>query len=94
MIQRMPGSDRFADKVAIVTGGCAGIGRATLTEFCREGGSVVFTDIDLACGLETEKQLNSGKAQAVFLHGDMADDDFVAGIVDQAMSHFPGSTIW
>lgn len=88
MIQRKPVHNRFSDRVAIVTGGCAGIGRATIAEFCREGGSVVLTDIVLECGLEAEKELNAERPQALFLHGDMADEGFVGGIVDKAVSRF------
>ena len=88
MVHRKPTQDRFAGKVAIITGGGAGIGRAAVHEFCREGGSVVFTDIVLNRGLEMEKELNSSKLQALFLHGDMAEGEFVNQIAPRALSQF------
>ena len=88
MIQRKRIPDRFTGKVLIVTGGGAGIGRAVVDEFCHEGGSAVFTDIQLDKGLEAERELNSAKPQALFLHGDMADDKFVGEIVHETLSRF------
>ena len=43
MKERKPIKDRFKDKVAIITGGSSGIGKATLEEICKEGASAVFT---------------------------------------------------
>ena len=88
MIQRKPVQDRFAGKVAIVTGGSAGIGRATAEEFCREGGSVVITGRDVGRGLEAEAELNSLKLQALFLHGDMAEGEFVPQIIEKTLARF------
>lgn len=48
MGHRKPIQDRFAGKVARIIGGSAGIGRATANEFCCEGVSVVFTDLELS----------------------------------------------
>ena len=46
MKDRKPIEDRFKDKVAIVTGGSSGIGKATVEEICKEGASVVFTGLE------------------------------------------------
>jgi NAD(P)-dependent dehydrogenase (short-subunit alcohol dehydrogenase family) len=88
MFQRKPFENRFAGKVAIVTGGCAGIGRATVYELCREGGTVVFTDIRLDDGREMEKELNCARERVLFLHGEMADDEFVAHVTHRALERF------
>jgi NAD(P)-dependent dehydrogenase (short-subunit alcohol dehydrogenase family) len=39
-------NQRFANKVAFVSGAAAGIGRATALAFAREGASVVIADVD------------------------------------------------
>lgn len=41
-------SERFAGKVAVVTGGCSGIGRAIAKRFVADSGKVVVGDVDTA----------------------------------------------
>lgn len=80
--------DRFAGRVAIVTGGASGIGQATAEAFCGEGGSAVFLDINQAKGAELETQLIAAGKQAMFLQGDMADPGFIASSVEKALHRF------
>ena len=49
--------ERFKGKVAIVTGGGAGIGRASATAFAREGANVVIADIDEKAGPRTAQEM-------------------------------------
>jgi hypothetical protein len=85
---REPILNRFAGKVAIVTGGSAGIGRATVEELCREGASVTFTGLESDQGAETERELTDAGWNALFLHGDMAEEAFSARIVEETASRF------
>src|SRR6476659_2929058 len=55
---------RLAGKVAVVTGGASGMGRATVMRFLAEGARVVVADLNEANGAET---LSVAKAQG---HGD------------------------
>ncbi|WP_203637377.1 SDR family NAD(P)-dependent oxidoreductase [Levilactobacillus wangkuiensis] len=57
-------TDRLKDKVAIVTGGAAGIGLATVEDFLVEGAKVIFTDIDSDKGAQVQKDL---KDKALFI---------------------------
>ena len=60
-------SDLMAGKVVVVTGGAAGIGRATAVAFARQGASVVIGDIDGAGAKEIAASIrdNGGEASAV-----------------------------
>ncbi len=50
---------RLANKIALVTGGAAGIGKATALRFTEEGATVVICDLNEAAGHETAKQLGA-----------------------------------
>src|SRR3954447_10029849 len=49
---------RLEDKIAIVTGGAQGIGRAIVHKFCEEGAHVIYLDRDGARGAATAEELN------------------------------------
>ena len=51
----MPG--RLANKTAVITGGCSGIGLATARRFAEEGANVVVADIDDARGKEVAEEI-------------------------------------
>jgi len=53
---------RMKDKIVLVTGGAAGIGKATALRFSEEGAKVVICDVNEALGLETVKLLGDGAA--------------------------------
>jgi len=84
MIEREPVKDRFRDKVAIVTGGSSGIGRAIVGELCKEGASVAFTGIS-DIGVTREKELTSAGFDVLFCRGDMADESFCKSAVERTL---------
>lgn len=88
MKERTPVRDRFRGKVAIVTGGSAGIGLATVRELCKEGASVALTGIepDLGAGVETE--LKREGFDVLFLGGDMAEERFCASVVRDTLGRW------
>ena len=60
---------RIEGKVALVTGGASGVGRATVELFVREGAHVVFTDLSLDAGESLAASLGG---QATFIRQDAA----------------------
>ncbi len=67
---------RIAGKVAVVTGGCSGIGRATVTRFVEEGAKVVIGDIDDERGRVLAAELG-GPEIATYQHVDVTSKDEV-----------------
>ncbi len=75
----------LSGKVAIVTGGASGIGRATVELFVEEGAQVVIADIDAARGEGLASKLG---APTVFKRTDVADAKEVQTLVDFAVARF------
>ncbi|XP_047053471.1 sex determination protein tasselseed-2-like [Lolium rigidum] len=74
---------RLEGKIALVTGGAGGLGKATAREFILEGASVVIADVNSAMGLQTAEELGP---QAHFVHCDVTVEDSVAGAVDTTVA--------
>jgi NAD(P)-dependent dehydrogenase (short-subunit alcohol dehydrogenase family) len=72
-------------KVAVVTGGASGLGRATVELFVAEGARVVIADVDSDQGKALAKELGD---DAVFAPTDVSDADQVQAMVDLAVSRF------
>ena len=68
---------RLDDKVALVTGGALGIGRATCLRMAEEGARVVITDIDDDAATDVVSEISAAGGSAAFWHLDVADEDQV-----------------
>ena len=71
-MDRQPVANRFKDKVALVTGGASGIGRAIARELCREGAAVLILDMHTR-GQSVTDELTAAGYDVLFYHGDVAD---------------------
>lgn len=78
----------IADRVAVVTGSGAGIGRETATRFAEEGAAVVVADVDTSGGEETVEMIESDGGEAVFVETDVTEDVEVTEMVDTAVETF------
>lgn len=87
-ITHQPITDRFKDKVLIVTGGASGLGRAILEEFCKEGGQVAFSDISGEAGMAAQETYAAAGYETTFFKGDMADEAFCHELVDGAIKAY------
>jgi NAD(P)-dependent dehydrogenase (short-subunit alcohol dehydrogenase family) len=67
---------RIQDRVAVVTGGCSGIGLATVRRFVEEGARVVIGDIDDAAGEALAAELG-GPDVVTYVHVDVTSKDEV-----------------
>jgi NAD(P)-dependent dehydrogenase (short-subunit alcohol dehydrogenase family) len=78
---------RLAGKVALITGGGTGIGRATAIAFAREGARVVVAELDAAAGEETAHLAGNG---AIAIRTDVTDEASVQAAVRAAVEKFGG----
>src|SRR5437764_14899839 len=75
-------------KVALVTGGGGGIGRATALVMVREGARVAVADFDAASARDTVAQINEAGGQAITLMGDVSRADDVRAIVQDTITAY------
>ena len=79
----------FSGKVALVTGGSRGIGRATAQLFAKSGAKVVIGDIDPA-GSQTVEEIKRGGSEAIFVTADVRDESEVKNLIAQTIKTYDG----
>lgn len=86
---------KLTDKVAIVTGGSGGIGRAAARLFAAEGARVMLVDLDAAAlqALVAEIGAESGEERAAFTIADVSDAAQTAAYVAATLERFGGVDI-
>lgn len=75
----------IAGKVAVITGGASGIGRAAVSAFIDKGGRVAIFDLNEMAGEAMVKELG---AAAIFAKTDVADEGSVAAAIAKTMGAF------
>ena len=87
-IDQRPRGDRVAGKVAIVTGGNAGIGRAAAELLAREGARVVVGARTTATGEETVRRIAQAGGEAVFVRADVSREEDCIALVAETVRRF------
>lgn len=83
-------SGRLNEKIALITGGGNGIGRATALRFLEEGAGVVVADLNEASGAETVERAKAGGHgdRIAFARADVAEERDVEAAVKLAVTKF------
>ncbi|MEH7350204.1 SDR family NAD(P)-dependent oxidoreductase [Gottfriedia acidiceleris] len=79
---------RLKDKVAVITGGGSGIGRATAIRFAREGAKIVIADINEVTGEETLGLIKEQYPAAIFVKTNVAESKSIQNLMKRAVEHF------
>jgi len=87
------GLNRLAGKVAIVTGGAAGIGGGVARLFAREGAAVIVADIDPIMARKTVADIEAEGGRALFVETDVASEADIVSTIDRACVEYEGLDI-
>ena len=86
---RYPGSGRMSGKVALITGGDSGIGRAVAVLFAREGADVAIVYLDEnEDAQETRRLVEQEGRSCLLIAGDIGDEAFARLAVEQVIDKF------
>jgi NAD(P)-dependent dehydrogenase (short-subunit alcohol dehydrogenase family) len=79
---------RLKDKVAIVTGAGAGIGRGIAERFASEGASVTIAEIDRSTGESTAAEIRHNGGDAMFVPTDVSSESQIQGMVEKTLEQY------
>jgi NAD(P)-dependent dehydrogenase (short-subunit alcohol dehydrogenase family) len=78
----------FENKVALITGGGSGIGKATALTFARQGAGVLIADLAEEAGKQTVEELTSLGGKVHFIRADVSQSAQVQQMVQEAITTF------
>lgn len=80
--------DRVKGKVAIVTGGGGGLGRAITSLLAKEGAKVVVTDINEADGQKAAEEIKREGGEAIFIKHDVSSEGDWSEVIEKTLAEF------
>ena len=94
-LQLAPPPKEFDGKVALITGGASGIGRATAYRLARDGAHVVIADVNAQAGQAVAADLAAryGEGRAIFAQVDVTDEEAVGEALRAAVLAYGGLDI-
>ena len=106
-IRKIPRMKIFKDRVAVVTGGASGLGRAMALRFAREGVKIVLADVEKEALGKAEKEFKDAGYPVLAVRTDVSSGRDVDALADKAFKTFggvhivcnnagvaPGGTVW
>ncbi len=79
---------QFKNRVALVTGGSSGIGRASALAFAKEGATVAIADLAVEGGKETESIIRESGGTAIFTEVDVSKASEVEAMIDTVVGTY------
>ncbi len=93
-VQEYKGSGKLRDKIALITGGDSGIGRAVAIYFAKEGADVAILYLNESeDAQEARRQVREEGRRSMLLAGDIGDEAFCRRAVQQVVDEFGGIDI-
>jgi NAD(P)-dependent dehydrogenase (short-subunit alcohol dehydrogenase family) len=80
--------ERLQDKVALVTGGSSGIGRAAALAFAQAGARVLFTARGSERGYQVLREIHAAGGIATFVRADVSDNEQVHALIEKTVKEY------
>jgi NAD(P)-dependent dehydrogenase (short-subunit alcohol dehydrogenase family) len=88
-VEEYKGSGKLKSKVAIITGGDSGIGRAVAVAFAKEGADIVIAYLnEHGDANDTKSEIEQCGQKCLLIAGDVGEEEFCADVVAKAISTF------
>ena len=79
---------QFSGKVALVTGGASGLGRASAIALAQEGAKIMVSDVSVSEGETTARMISTAGGQAIFVRADVTNSAEVEALIQETVKAF------